>query len=48
MAIASDGYGNQVVLLHNGDGTLKEDIFLWNHETGETNKIANSINDFEE
>jgi hypothetical protein len=48
IAIASDGYGNQVVLLHNGDGTLKEDIFLWNHETGETNKIANSINDFEE
>jgi len=47
IAIASDAYGNQVILMHKGDGKLTEEIYFWDHETGEIEKIANSINDFD-
>lgn len=47
IAIASDGYGNQLVLIHNGDGNLREEILFWDHETGGVEKIANSIMEFE-
>ncbi|WP_299365925.1 SMI1/KNR4 family protein [Winogradskyella sp.] len=47
IAIASDGYGNQVILIHNGDGNLTDEIHFWDHETGSIKKIADSINEFE-
>ena len=43
IAIASDGFGNQVILPHNGDGNLKDEIHLWDHETCKTEMIAESI-----
>jgi hypothetical protein len=47
IAIASDGFGNQVIMLHTGDGYLKEEIFLWDHETRQIEKIADSIGELE-
>ncbi|MEW7292837.1 SMI1/KNR4 family protein [Aquimarina sp. 2304DJ70-9] len=47
IAIASDGYGNQIILIHNGDGILTDEIHFWNHENGKTEKIAESINELE-
>lgn len=46
IAIASDGFGNQLVLIHNGDGVLLDEIYFWEHETNKLEKIANSINEF--
>ncbi|PXY01482.1 SMI1/KNR4 family protein [Marinifilum breve] len=48
IAIGSDGYGNQIILMHSGDGNLKETIYFWNHETRKTEIIAENINDIEE
>lgn len=47
IAIASEGFGNQVILLHNGDGNLSEEIYLWDHETGDFERIADSISEFD-
>lgn len=47
IAIASDGYGNQVILLHNGNGILTDEIYFWDHEIKEVEKIANSISELE-
>jgi hypothetical protein len=47
IAIASDGFGNQIILIHSGNGILKNEIYFWNHETKETEKIAESINELE-
>ncbi|MEP3836634.1 MAG: SMI1/KNR4 family protein [Algibacter sp.] len=43
IAIGSDGFGNLIILTHNGDGILTEKIHFWNHEIGQTEKIAESI-----
>jgi|SRR5690606_18210103 len=48
IAIASDGYGNHLILIHDGDGHLTEGIYLWDHETGNFEKIADSINDLDD
>jgi|TARA_B110000114_G_C15030142_1_gene372572 hypothetical protein len=48
IAIASDGFGNQIILIHNGNGILKNEIYFWDHETREVEKIANSINELDE
>lgn len=48
IAIASDGFGNQIILIHNGNGILKNEIYFWDHETREIKKIAGSINELEE
>ncbi|WP_046757356.1 SMI1/KNR4 family protein [Kordia jejudonensis] len=45
IAIGTDGFGNQVVLIHEGNGNLTDTIYLWNHQTKTTKKIAESIND---
>lgn len=42
-AIGSDGLGNQIILMHNGDGILSNEIYLWNHESRTVKKIAESI-----
>ena len=47
IAIGSDGFGNQLILAQEEDGTLGEAIFLWNHETSSVKKICNSIIEFE-
>ena len=43
VAIGSDAYGNIILLKHRGDGILCDEIHFWNHETGETFKIAETI-----
>jgi len=44
IAIGSDGFGNQLILTHNGNGNLTDELYFWNHETGKIKKIAESIN----
>ncbi|WP_425076891.1 SMI1/KNR4 family protein [Psychroserpens sp. S379A] len=48
IAIGSDGFGNLIILTHNGDGILTDEIYFWNHEIGETEKIAESIIELDE
>lgn len=44
IAIGSDGLGNQLLLIHDGDRNLTEELYFWNHETNQIEKIAQSIN----
>ena len=44
IAIGADGFGNLIVLLHNGNGILNEQVSFWNHETGMCEVIAENIN----
>lgn len=46
IAIGTDGFGNQIILSHNGNGILTDEIYFWNHEEGSIEKIAESINKF--
>ena len=48
IAIASDGGGNHLVLIHNGDGNLSNEIFFWDHEVGELEKVAEFISELDE
>ncbi len=48
ITIGSDGFGNLIILTHNGDGILTDEIYLWNHEIGEMEKIAESISELNE
>ena len=43
IAIGSDDFGNKLILKHKGDGFLNEELYFWNHETRNSKKIANSI-----
>ena len=47
IAIASNGCGDYLVLLtdENDEKRLNEGIFLWLHETGELEKIADTLNE---
>lgn len=47
IAIGHDGSGNKLVLLHEGDGVLSENIYFWCHETGEVEKIAEVIDELD-
>jgi hypothetical protein len=47
IAVGTDGFGNQLVLTHDGNGILTDKIYFWDHETGELEKIADTINDLE-
>jgi hypothetical protein len=47
IAIGSDSYGNVLILIHDGTGNLSEKVYFWGHETGEIEKIADSINDMD-
>ncbi|QKX04116.1 SMI1/KNR4 family protein [Aquimarina sp. TRL1] len=44
IAIGSDGFGNQLILSHNGNRNLTDELHFWNHETRQVEKIAESIN----
>ncbi len=48
IAIGADGFGNLIVLLHNGNGILNEKVSFWNHETGMCEVIAENINELDE
>ncbi|MBB3125293.1 hypothetical protein FHS04_002837 [Mesoflavibacter sabulilitoris] len=48
IAIGSDGFGNLIILTHNGDRILTDEIYFWNHEIGEMEKIAKSIIELDE
>ena len=48
IAIGSDGFGNLIILTHNGDGILTDEIHFWNHEIRQAEKIAESINGLDE
>jgi SMI1 / KNR4 family (SUKH-1) len=47
IAIGSNGCGDLLLLLPTKEVNrkLSDEIFIWFHETGETEKIANSINE---
>ena len=44
IAIGADGFGNQIILTHKGNGILTDEIYFWDHETREVERIAESIN----
>lgn len=46
IAIGSDGFGNLILLTHSGNGILTDEVYFWNHEIGQIEKIAESINAF--
>ncbi len=48
IAIGSDGFGNLIILTHNGNGVLTDEIHFWNHEIRQTEKIADSIIELDE
>jgi hypothetical protein len=50
VAIASNGAGDNLVLLptENDNKKLSDEIYLWRHETGEVEKIANNIDELTE
>ena len=48
IAIGSDGCGNLIILTHDGSGILTDEIHFWNHENGQTYKIAESIREMDE
>ncbi|QXP78724.1 MULTISPECIES: SMI1/KNR4 family protein [Winogradskyella] len=47
IAIGSDGYGNLIILTHSGNRILTDQVYFWNHEIGQIEKIAESINELE-
>lgn len=48
VAIGSDGFGNLIILAHSGNGILTDEVYFWNHETGNKTVIAKSINELDE
>ena len=46
LAIASDGYGNLLIFKKENDKYSNE-IYLWNHETGDLEQVANDFNELE-
>lgn len=45
VVIGLDDFGNKLIFTHNGNGMLSENVFIWNHETGKTEKIAESVSE---
>jgi len=48
IAIGSDGFGNLIILTHSGNGILAEEVYFWNHEIRDSEKIAESIKKLDE
>ena len=43
IAIGSDGFGNLIILTHNVDGILTDEIYLCNHDIAQLEKLEDSI-----
>lgn len=43
IAIGNDGFGNFILLIHDGNRSLSDEIFFWDHETRKVQKIVNLI-----
>ncbi len=50
IAIASNGSGDNLILLplDNDNKKLREEIYLWQHETGDIQQVANTIDELTE
>jgi len=49
LAIAENGSGDYLIYLIEDNKEIRDDIYFWNHETGELEKVADSIKElFEE
>jgi len=48
VTIGSDGSGNQIILMHNGNNVLEDTIYFWNCKTGKIKKVGTSINSLKE
>jgi cell wall assembly regulator SMI1 len=46
IAIAGNGLGDQMVLLQQG-ASIKPNVYLWQHETGELQELAESFNEIQ-
>ncbi|TMN88087.1 SMI1/KNR4 family protein [Pseudoalteromonas phenolica] len=44
LAIAGNGCGDQLVLIKQSNSYM-DSIYVWSHETGELNKVANDFNE---
>ena len=44
IAVANNGLGDQMLFI-NQDGKFKDEVYLWLHETGETQVLAESFNE---
>lgn len=47
IVIGTDGSGNKLVLIHDENRILKEELFTWNHETGKIHSVAINIEEIE-
>lgn len=43
IAIGGNGTGDQLVLLAENDGHFRHEVYWWDHETGELEKVAESF-----
>lgn len=48
IAIASNGYGDTLILLPKNENKLSDEIFIWYHETGQIEKVADNIDEFKD
>lgn len=47
-AIGKNGYGDLLVLIEKEPKKLGDEIYVWEHETGEVIKVGEDINDYDE
>ena len=47
VAIGDDGFGNHIILTHDGNGEMTETIYFWDHKGGQIEEIAQSIDESE-
>lgn len=48
VAFASNGCGDLLILLTKNENKLSDEIFIWFHETGQIEKVADNINELNE
>ena len=48
VAFASNGCGDLLILLTKNENELSDEIFIWFHETGQIEKVADNINELNE
>lgn len=40
VVIGTDGFGNHIILTHDGNSELTETIYFWDHENGQIEELA--------